>query len=141
MDPMKDPGATFYLEDTELKEAPKGGKYVGTAKLTASVHDIDLWEHAIEHLNGLVLHRGKDFKTELIGVLKDKNEELEQVVEKERTVLKDEIERMSAAVQHAEAASVKAAQRIRLLEVKATRLEQDNAALRERLDQWEGPGL
>jgi len=135
MDSMKEAGVTFYLEGTSLDLSPgRGNKFIGRAKLTASVGDVDLWEEAIEHLNGLVLHRGKDFKTELIDLLQGKTAELEETVEKERTVLQGQLEQERTRAQHAEAAEVKVRQQNRLLEAKVSRLQ-------DRLDQWERPGI
>lgn len=124
MDPVREAGATFYLENSTLKEGKKPGVYIGEARLTATVHEIELWEQAIEHLNGLVLHKGRDFKTELIDILQGKHQELEQEIEKERTVALGEVERLRTEAQHAVADLVRAKQVIRGLDARVAQLKE-----------------
>jgi polyhydroxyalkanoate synthesis regulator phasin len=131
MEAINQTGVTFYLESHNLRTTPSGA-FVGYAELTATVVDKDLWDQVVDHLHGMVLHRGKDFKTELIDVLRDKHSELEQKVEQEKTVLQGALEHARTSARHAEAAKIQASQRIRLLEAKVLHLQ-------ERLDAWEGP--
>jgi predicted ribosome quality control (RQC) complex YloA/Tae2 family protein len=130
METVNEPGATFFLEHSEIKQAPNGS-YVGNARLSATVHDLELWEMTIEHLNGMVLHRGKDFKSELIDVLQVKNTELEDKVETEHTILQGELEQARTQANHADAEKVRANQRARLLAAQVETLKADLAQMTE----------
>jgi hypothetical protein len=82
-------GVILYLKEANVVEGATG--YSGDVTLDAHVDDLDMW-HAIEKQlsEGLHLHRGKDFKSQLIEVLQDQQVELKDRLERERLAAVEE---------------------------------------------------
>lgn len=106
-----------------LTATDQEGQYAGKATLHAVVDDPELWRQVTEQLQGMELYRGKDFKTELIEVLRRRNEDLEEEAEKVSGNKDEQIERLTQEVGLARAGKVRAEQRVRLLEAQVKLLK------------------
>jgi chromosome segregation ATPase len=95
-------GVTFYLEDAKLVEGATG--FSGKVVLSALVNDIELWEAMTSRLlEGLSLYKGEDFKTQLIRVLQEDQEELKTKMSRLQTSSSAEMERIKQAADKAQA--------------------------------------
>lgn len=93
MDTDKSAGVVLYMENAQLIRGAEA--YVGQAKVSATVSDIDLWESIVSQMNeGIPLHKGKDFKSELIDVLQDEKEKILEDTGRERQSLVTENEQL-----------------------------------------------
>jgi predicted RNase H-like nuclease (RuvC/YqgF family) len=116
-------GVVFYLESSDLGEAAAG--FAGKAELTATVTDIDLWESVLHQLKeGLSLHRGKDFKQQMIEMLQEEHEELKETAQRTEESKTAEIERLRQQLDAASSDLWQKDQRISLLELELSRLLQ-----------------
>jgi hypothetical protein len=124
---VEDAGVTFYLDDSELGKGvadAKGKKYVGKAILSATVRDVDLWEQLMEQINGLLMYKGSDLKTELIGVLQNRASKMEKSMETRDAEQAEQVQRADQRASLAEGDKVRAEQRVRLLEAEVARLKE-----------------
>jgi len=112
---LKIAGVTFYLEDSSCV-AGKKGTYVGHARLSAAVNDVDLWDRLLKQLNGMVLYRGSDMKTQIINVLQGKNQALEKSVGQIQDQMVDKVERAEQRASVAEADKVDLEKKVAELE-------------------------
>jgi len=107
-------GVTFYVENSSCV-AGVGGNYVGQVLLSASVNDIDLWQKLLEQLRGMVLYKGSDMKTQIIGTLQSRNSQLEQTIEQTQAQLNEKIQRAEQRASIAEADNEKLEEQVRAL--------------------------
>lgn len=123
-------GVVFHVMDDDIARATDA-TYKGKAILHAVVEDLDLWEKVIEQLNGMELHRGRNFKDELLEVLRRRNSELEQTAEQIADDRDSTIQHLLQQVDQAQQAQAAAEQNQRLADAKVAVLDEELTSLRE----------
>jgi hypothetical protein len=119
---------TFFLSEASVNKSLRG--YTGVAKIEARVADPDVWEAALEQLNGLEIYKGSDFKTELIRALRGHQETLEGDMERSARENHEALERLTQHFKAESAARIQAEQRVRILEAKIAETSEELGTLR-----------
>ena len=123
-------GVVFHVMDTGI-ELVTGTSYKGKVTLHGVVEDLDLWDKVLEQLNGMELKRGRDFKSELVEVLRKRNEELEQTAEQITDDKDAVIQRLIQELDQAQAAQSSAEQGSRILRAQMDATSEELATLRQ----------
>lgn len=123
-------GVTFHVMHSEVQGNPGGG-YSGKVTLHGVVADLDLWEKVIEQLRGMELYKGRDFKSELIEILRQRNDELEQSAGKLADDKDATIQHLMRELEGAQRAQGAAEQNVRIYQAREAALQEELGQLRE----------
>lgn len=123
-------GIVFHVMDSEISKAVSGKQH-GKVALSAVVDDLDLWEKVLDQLNGMELHRGRDFKGELIEVLKKKNQELEKKTERVAEDKDSHIQRLTQEIDKIRYGKSVVDQNLRLSQARVAVLEEELSYLKK----------
>lgn len=117
MPEQKENLVTFHLIGASISEVVGADGYSAKVTLDAKVKDLDTWEGILQEFDGLVVDRA-DFKSEIINILRKKNDELEVKANQIGLSVSEAIQRANQEVSLAKSELVKAQQQIRILEAK-----------------------
>jgi len=116
------PSVVLNLETANLRMTEEG-VLMGHAIINAVVEDADLWDKIVNQLKHFEVYRGKEFKTEMIEILRNRNESLEVALQKKEINSNEETQRLLQQASVDRAARVKAEQELRLMSTRVLQLE------------------
>lgn len=135
MTEQKENLVTFHLMTASISEVAGADGYSAKVTLDAKVRDLDTWEGILQEFDGLVVDRA-DFKSEIINVLRKKNDELETKSKQIGLSVSETTQRANQEVSLAKSELVKAQQRIRILEAQLKGPTMDNGQLEQFDHSW-----